>query len=317
MSTGPQPPPNNPQHGGSWEDIDLQNYKGVWFGAMNQFFHGATGGTGSIGITGATGNNGGTGNKGNTGSTGITGSTGSNGNMGQTGSTGTTGAAGITGSKGQTGSTGSIGGTGNTGITGSTGSNGNTGPSGNTGAIGLTGGTGIQGNQGLTGFTGATGSTGITGATGQTGSTGSIGLTGARYNASRGIITLSSSGTTTGSSGTYTKLIYTSSLSGLCIDFDSPSSARLRYTGSSSKVFMINALVQYTNTGILSTPNVAFYINGSQQATSIYAGPPGSPINIIGSYTFNTNDYVEIYVQPTGLSFSILTTNVFLSAIEI
>ena len=245
------------------------------------------------------------------------GDTGPTGLSGPTGLTGPTGFTGYTGPTGPTGMNGVDGIQGPTGFTGPTGPNGTNGVQGPTGFTGPTGMTGPTGPTGPNGFTGPTGPTGITGSTGTTGPTGITGPTGPGLLQSYVIVSAS------GLSWAWTNNVYTQNTNSLTTvsssgDWsvnDGGNNGKIKFTGTTPRLFMFQSSVQQTSSTnawrarmYLQRNNSTNYSPSQADFGANTGGNVVYDISNTGNTTIgeviNPNDYIYIYINATSGSAS-------------
>jgi hypothetical protein len=120
----------------------------------------------------------------------------------------------------------------------------------------------------------------------------------------------------------YTKVLVTTTASGIPIEFTEATTARLTYTGTLTRpVRLTGSIYIDQSSGANRNVRAALYKNGSiitltENLTTIVTG---SPVNVVLSADINlsTNDYIEIYIKNDGASGDVRVYNLWLAAITI
>lgn len=226
----------------------------------------------------------------------------------------------------------------NYGLTGSTGFTGNQGPTGPQGIAGLASGTGATGPIGATGATGSIGLTGPTGPNSLSKMT-DVELVNLQandlilYNGtgwnnvnSKSLFSIGEIyyapviGTTYRISGIQNTAVSVNPITSInkSVNFDSPQSGRLRYTGSRSLLFKVNATISLVAASGGSARSIYVYVykNGIKLDSAL---SNTAITNTVTSIAFvqtlvnlTTNDYIEIYVINSSR-----TVNILISTIDI
>lgn len=117
----------------------------------------------------------------------------------------------------------------------------------------------------------------------------------------------------------YTKAAPTTTAGGSAVEVTEGTTAKLTYTGTKTRKFMVQAQVSFSNAGSAAVIHAKLYKNGSAVAGTEVVAKPASATHAqlvtFSKISLATNDYVELYILSDAGSGDISIYSLHLAAV--